>query len=450
MAGRFRVDAEDAAGGMARIYRATDLQGMTPVALKVLSVTGPADQERFRREAAVLAQVRHSGVVTYLDHGTTATGEAYLAMAWVQGRTLLEVMRERGLSVAEAARLARRLADALAAVHEQGVIHRDVTPKNILLPDDDVDRAVLIDFGIARPDQRVGPTRAGTLVGTVGYMSPEQARGESALDARADLFALGCVLFETLTGANPFPGPHAAAVRAKILLSEPVPLRHLNPEVPEALATLVTELLAKAARLRPKSAREVVTRLTDLGSLPTTRRGAARRAPGPAAELSPVTGVEPAEPVTLAEPLQMTVAIGNAEENGVERPPPELPPELRAAVDTAGGSVQRIDGGWLVLRFIATGTPSDLAERVVACVLALHRELPEHPIAIASEPGLVDVSGIDRAIDSLVQESLRGLFGATDGKVRIDERTAELIDGRCPLHRMPSGIYLLPSPPAPA
>ncbi len=439
---------------MARIYRATDLQGMAPVALKVLSVTSAADQERFRREAAMLAQVRHSGVVAYVDHGTTPAGVAYLAMAWVQGRTLADVLRTRGLSVAESVRLGRRLADALAAVHEQGIIHRDVTPKNILLPDDDVDRAVLIDFGIARAGRVLGPTRAGTLIGTVGYMSPEQARGETELDGRTDLFALGCVLFETLSGENPFPGPHAAAVRAKILLSEPAPLRHLNPEVPEALALLVAELLAKASRLRPRHAREVVTRLTDLTGLPTTRRrGGAASTPSPGAG-DPVTGAEPAGPVTQTDAFQLTIVVGNAEPEGeaeddAETPPPEPSAELKARLVPAGGALQRLEDGWLVIRFVSAGDTGALGEGWIDWVLALHRELPAHPMALSCEAGQSDVHGIDRAIDSVVQESLRALFGQQERQIRVDEPTAQLLGDRYPVERRASGTYLLDWPREP-
>src|SRR5580658_1298126 len=239
------VERLAASGGMGRVFRARDAETHEVVALKVLDAhSGEGSRsralERFAREARLLAQIRHPGVVRFVAFGTTSHGEPYLAMEWLDGETLAARLGRGPLSIDEALVLARRLASALASAHAVGVVHRDVKPSNVLLVDGDLEQAKIIDFGIARfAPLATDVTRPGGVLGTPGYMAPEQARALREIDARADVYALGCVLFRALTGRLPFEGDDALSVLAKILLERTPRLRDVMPGVPPALDDLV-------------------------------------------------------------------------------------------------------------------------------------------------------------------------------------------------------------------
>jgi hypothetical protein len=245
---RFAIEREVAAGGMGIVYRARDLARDRPVALKLLVGSSAADAERFRREAALLKRARHPGVVEYVAHGVTPEGEAYLAMEWLEGRTLAErLRREERLPPLAVARLGLAVARALREIHALGVVHRDVKPSNLFLVGDDVTRVKLLDFGIARgggSERTV--TAAGQILGSVAYMSPEQARGAPILDARGDVFSLGCVLYRALTGRDAFEGDDALAILSRVLLDDPAPMG-LGGD----LEALVTKMLARDVEARP-------------------------------------------------------------------------------------------------------------------------------------------------------------------------------------------------------
>src|SRR5262249_50790681 len=163
--------------------------------VKILRAQSALDNERFTREVALLANLVHPGIVRYVAHGTTSLGAPYLAMEWLQGQTLSEKFAERRFTLVEAVTLAQRVAEALAVAHQRGVVHRDIKPGNLFLPDGDIAKVKVVDFGIARQtrgDEDISQiTQTGVLVGTPGYMAPEQARGVRDVDARADVFALG-------------------------------------------------------------------------------------------------------------------------------------------------------------------------------------------------------------------------------------------------------------------
>ena len=261
---RYRFEREIGAGGMATVYLATDLKHDRPVAIKVLrGGETPVDAERFHREIRVLARLRHPFILPLHDSGEA--GEAlFFVMPFVDGESLRSRLTRAGrLPVAEALELAREVADALQAAHDEGVIHRDVKPENILIARSG--HALLADFGIARgtpggarPETM---TQLGMAIGTVAYMSPEQAMGEREIDARSDVYALACVLFEMLSGNPPFTGATAMSVVAKHLSAPPPDLRALRPEAPPAVAHVLTRALAKDPGDRPGSARELAQAL---------------------------------------------------------------------------------------------------------------------------------------------------------------------------------------------
>jgi serine/threonine protein kinase len=218
-------------------------------------------------------------IVRYVAHGVTSAGELFLAMEWIDGEVLKTRLQRGSLTVTEAVTLATRVAEALGAAHARGVVHRDLKPSNLILPGGRVDLVKLLDFGIAQRDGKTQLTQTGAMLGTPGYMAPEQARPSGQIDARADVFALGCVLFECLTGVAPFEGNTTAAILAKILFGTAPRVSELWPEVPESLDALVAQMLSKEPALRPGDGANLAAALAALGSLvhTTATRGRAVR-----------------------------------------------------------------------------------------------------------------------------------------------------------------------------
>jgi tetratricopeptide (TPR) repeat protein len=250
--GRFEIGAVVREGGMGLVFRAFDRETGRRCAVKTLIEASKAHADRFEREAELLASLRHPAVVAYVAHGFHGR-EPYLVMDLLDGEELADRLARGPLSLADAREVGVRIADALGAAHVLGIVHRDVKPSNVVLVSGDVTRATLIDFGVARSD--VGPkrTRTGLVLGTPGYMAPEQARASRDVDARADVYALGCVVFECLTGKPPFAGAHPVAVLAKVLLDEAPRLRAIAPAVPPDMDALVARMLAKDPAKRPEN-----------------------------------------------------------------------------------------------------------------------------------------------------------------------------------------------------
>ena len=257
VANRYRIRRHAGAGGMGTVYEAFDTVERMPVALKTWRAapdTEPRAGSRLWREAHALAEVRHPAVVRYIDHGTSAEHGPFLAMAWIGGETLADRLQASGLRPLEALRLTERLAEGLAAMHAAGVVHRDLKPSNVMLPGGDVERAVIVDFGVARvarlADASAGGERGGHL-GTARYMAPEQIRNARTVDGRADVFALGCILFEALTGRPAFEGIDPVIVLARILF-EPLPIASaVRAELPYSFDRLVLAMLARELDRRP-------------------------------------------------------------------------------------------------------------------------------------------------------------------------------------------------------
>jgi serine/threonine protein kinase/tetratricopeptide (TPR) repeat protein len=276
LADRYLIERELGRGGMATVYLARDLKHHREVALKVLNpaVATSLGADRFLREIEVAARLQHPNIVTVFDSGE-AGGSLWFTMPYVEGETLrARLQREGQLPLGDALRIATDAARALEHAHRHGVLHRDIKPENLLLTSDG--STMVSDFGIARAWGEVeGLTETGMVVGTPEYMSPEQAAGERTLDARTDIYSLGCVLYETLSGEKPYAARTPQGLLAK-RLSEPVPPLHVTRDVPPPVEETVTRALARSPADRHASAGELVHALQALGgsthSMTTSRR----------------------------------------------------------------------------------------------------------------------------------------------------------------------------------
>jgi serine/threonine-protein kinase len=246
--GRYRIERELGSGGMATVYLAEDLRHHRRVAIKVLKpdLAAAIGTERFLREITTTANLRHPHIVPLYDSGE-GDGVLCYIMPFVEGESLRDrLTREKQLPVRDALRIAREVADALQYAHAHGVIHRDIKPENILL---ESGHAVVADFGIAQAIDVAGKERltgTGVAIGTPAYMSPEQVAGEKDLDARSDLYALACVLYEMLAGQPPFVGPTSESVFHQHMLAPPSPITILRSTVPTEVATALQRALNKA------------------------------------------------------------------------------------------------------------------------------------------------------------------------------------------------------------
>jgi serine/threonine protein kinase len=291
--GNYRVLRLLGKGGMGYVFHAEDVALRRPVALKVMRPSLKEDPDawrRFLREARAMASLKHDHLVTVYQAGQE-NGVVYFAMELLAGETLeARLERHPPPGVAEAVRVGREIAAGLAVIHQNNLVHRDIKPANIWL-EAPAGRVKLLDLGLIRPlDEGTNLTLAGMVMGTPGFMAPEQARGDAA-DARTDLFALGCVLYCLCTGRKPFRGPNSAALLVALVMESPPPVRELNPQIPGPLSDLVMRLLAKTPRKRPASAEEVRERLESIERElsvatpgPTART---RGQPAPAVERGP-------------------------------------------------------------------------------------------------------------------------------------------------------------------
>jgi len=308
LGGRYRLETPLGRGGTATVWRGTDVRLGRPVAVKMLDRAGmadPAARQRFQREARTVAGLAHPTIVAVHDFDIDDAGVPYLVMELVDGDSVADRLADGPLDIGQAVGIAGQVCAALAAAHAAAVVHRDVKPANILITS--TGTVKVCDFGIARL-QHTAATQASltgpaAVVGTADYMAPEQAAGDP-VDGRADLYALGCVLYAMLTGAAPFSGDSPVSVASQHLHRDPAPVASLRPEVPPGLDALISNLLAKNPADRPADADQVRARLARIVGQPVAppatpavpAAAASRPVRGSAAVVSPTRTMPALDP----------------------------------------------------------------------------------------------------------------------------------------------------------
>jgi eukaryotic-like serine/threonine-protein kinase len=415
---RFAIEDVAAVGGMGVIYRAHDVNGGELVALKVLARAASSTMELLEQEAQVLAELRHPGIVRYVCHGALEPQGIFLAMEWLEGEDLGRRLERGRPSAAESIALAEGVARALGAAHQRGVIHRDIKPSNVFLVGGRMHEPKLLDFGLARI-AGAEVSNARLFVGTPRYMSPEQARGRADVDARADVFALGCVLFECLAGRPAFAADRIPALLGKIVMEQPPRLRELA-EVPPAVDDLVARMLEKDPERRPADGTEVARALEGI-----------RRA----MEWAPL--IPEAAPALTTHELRVASAVVAS---GGGDAALALAGRGRAAVAAYGGRVETLRDGSLLVTFTRAGAATDQAARAARSALELRRLLPQASIALAT--GRTNAAD-DRVVGDVIERAADLLAsGAAAPAIRIDDVTERLLDARFEIGADDHGVLL--------
>jgi eukaryotic-like serine/threonine-protein kinase len=411
IANRFHLGHLAGEGGMGAVYRAVDQTTGATVALKVMLDAASDAIERFVREASVLAALDHPSVVRHVAHGRIETGAPFLAMEWLEGEDLAQRLARGPLGPDDSLSVISRIAEALGAVHEHGVVHRDIKPSNIFLRDGDPRQPVLLDFGIARrADATRGLTGTGNVIGTPQYMAPEQVRGEREIGPAADVFALGCVLFECLAGRPAFVGEHAMAVLAKILLEDPPPLR----AAPRGLDAAMRAMLHKTASLRPQNGREVVERIARLENAQPEVASNPRGTSLTARERRLINVVLARDP---AGDNDRTMTPGDVEAHREQ---------LRREVEALGGQLAPIGTANLVVTVNPAAAAVDQAASAARCAHVLARALPDARVALAM--GWAEVEPIP--FGEVIDRAAALLAEARPSAIRVDDVSASLLELR--------------------
>jgi eukaryotic-like serine/threonine-protein kinase len=273
----YRIEGVVARSGMASIFRATDLHTGRQVAIKVPHPEMEADPvlfDRFHREAEIGQKMDHHGVMKVLEDGRN--GQIYMVMEWVEGQLLRQVLHEqRKFPIDRAIRITIAICDALDYIHRNGVVHRDLKPENIMI--DSEDHIKLIDFGIAGQEgaRRLTFSKLSQIMGTPDYISPEQVKGKRG-DGRSDIYALGVMLYEMVTGKTPFQGPNQFAIMNDRLLNNPVPPREINPEISPELQEVIYRAMEREPQNRYSTANEFAWDLEHLDQVGVADRAELR------------------------------------------------------------------------------------------------------------------------------------------------------------------------------
>jgi len=413
---RYQLKSQAGKGGMGAVYQALDSRTGSLVAIKVLQSRGAIEMARFEQEARVLSEVQHPGIVRYFDHGITPDGAPFIVMEWLEGETLEERMARGRMSPAGVARVAQFVLAALAAAHGRDIVHRDIKPGNIFLVEAMLGNVRVLDFGIARRRLDIKRlTRDGSTVGTPLYTSPEQARGRADVDGRADIFSLGCVLFEALTGEPPFTGDTPLEVMTKICAGRAPDIATRRAGLPAALASLVNAMLAHEPARRPQSAATLAGEFARL----TNGSGSAEDECG-AVETKPHArvGCFPAREERMSS--AMLVARGTRSRHEEEI----LLAELRRLSDRFTCVMDRLIDHTVLVTAGAAPTAEEQVIRLASMALALREVEPSAKIAIAT--GRMTLLG-NLPVGPLMDRFPALMDGQAIGTIRVDPATRRLL-----------------------
>lgn len=471
--GRFEVESLAGRGGMGEVFSARDQVSGGLVALKVMHRhLDEASAARFADEASTLGELAHPGIVGLVTAGHCSANRCtYLAMEWLQGEDLASLLLRNGPPpVADAVALLKRITVPLAYAHAQGLVHRDIKPANVFMTGDDHNTVKLLDFGIARFEHGRSQTQTGVAVGTPYYMAPEQARGLPTVDARADVYALGALFFELLTGRPPFVGDHGLAVLMMALFEEAPTINELRrgeQRVAPALNELVRRMLAKDPVERPVDARAVAAELDALGALqgaPALPSGASpfsREASSLTADELRIVSVVAAAGPGLAETSRNIAVVSVVDRDpadtaaaGVVAVVPDLPAadvavanvagdvadatgaalmeELRSTVANYGARLEQLADGTLVAMVVGAGLPTEQAVSAARCALAMRQVRPDVPMVVAT--GRSRSAGLGQPVGEVIERAVAALFRTAAGSIQVDDMTAGLLPERFEVH----------------
>ena len=429
---------------MGDIFRGVDRETGQPIAIKLLRPTAsPNERARFAREIAILADLRHPNIVQYIGHGTWHDGRLFFAMEWLEGEDLGQRQRRAPLGMRDAVEVVRRSAAAMAAVHARGVVHRDLKLSNIFLIHGKGTSIKLIDFGVVKPSEPDEyPTERGQIIGTPHFMAPEQARGEG-IDARADVYSLGSVLFRLVTGRNVFETEHVIALLGRLVIEEPPIASTVRFDVPEALDVVITRAIAKSRDGRFENGGELARALARVGQLnndpPATDKSASAVRKAVPDALPALGQVHHARPGTSE---RRVVAVVLCDLGGSA-----LAPELDAAVRDVLGEDTRfeaIGGGRMVAVLGVERSKGDEGVRAARAALTVARALTSQiaPPRVAVAIGHAVLGRANIAGEAL-DRAARQLELSAPGTVRIDHHAAIAIEGRFVVHEDGQGGVLL-------
>ncbi len=439
---RFRIQIRAGEGGMGVVYRADEVSTGQTVAIKVMHSADATGRARFLREAQALSSVSYPAIVACLGHGALPTGEPWMAMEWVDGEDLAKRLDRGPVTPHEALQIIKGLAGALEAIHAAGIVHRDVKPGNVILEHGEPSRARLIDFGVARMRDARTLTEFGVVLGTPAYMAPEQIRGANDADDRADLYALGVILFECVTGRLPFDSPNFIGVMTQALFERAPRIRDINPSLSPGLDALVDALLEKDPNRRFGPARAILEALdsSDLDRL------VSQPPPPPPPLALGLTEDELLFVSVVFVSREIVRPVVSTADTVVDRTEGHLVRTIEKIAAPFHGRVEGLRDGTVLVAFSARGTATDQAALAARTALAIRDLGTGLPIALATGRSSTQCSSLysDAAVRAA---TLSKSCSAEETAIPIDETTRGLLDTRFSIEQRQSLFFLLAEDP---
>lgn len=450
---RFVLEGRAGGGGMGDVYRATDRETGTIVAVKVLRGTAAViERKRFQREIAVIADLRHPNIVEYITHGSLPDGRPFFAMEYLEGEDLVHRQRHAPLGMKDAVEVIRRSAQAMAAVHARGVVHRDLKLGNIYLIRGKGTNVKLIDFGVVRmPGEDLAEDK-GAILGTPHFMAPEQARGEG-VDARADVYSLGAALFKLLTGRNVFETEHIVALLGRLVIEDPPSPMSVRFDIPETLDKVVLQAIARRPSERFENAGELARALARVGELnndpPSTDRSASAIRKAPMMLPRPGEGALDVERPRKESAERRVVAavlfdLGSA----------TIDPPLMAELWDIIGESARLEtllGGRVVTMLGLSQSEGDEPIRAARAALLVTKAIPDAKAVVAVGHAIASPQSSRTRPSSLAAQALERaaveLETVGPGTARVDPGVVAALAGRFVIQDHPAGAILVREDP---